>query len=987
MQHEHGKIRHAILILQISIFQTNITKPMRKLSTLLICLLMVTLTFGKAVSIDKAQQVANNYFSQFTGKSNLSILNSFSKEYNGITTYHVFNYVGGGFVVVSADDVATPILAQSNEGYVEMVFTNPNTEYWFDLYNKEISHLVATHADNSQSLNEWNQILNGEMDASILDVGPLLSTLWDQGQWYNYYCPTAAGGPGGKCWAGCVATTMGQIMKYYNFPAKGYLSHSYTHPTYGNQTANFGATTYNFASMGNSANSSSYQQIATLLYQAGVSVNMNYAPDGSGAFTEDVPYSLSTYFNYDPTSIAVAYKSDFSATGWKDFLKSELDANRPLYYSGSGTAGGHAWVCDGYRSSDSKFHMNWGWSGASNGYFAMGALNTGNGAFNSTNAVVHHIIPGNPNLVVRFTNLNQANTVAFGSQLNIDCSVFEGTPTNVKLYIDNEVVFSTTQTTFTYPWNTAFAELGTHNLKVEAIDATDTVYHQVTVSLSEWIPQASGFTTPSRGIKYLHAVDSNVVWGTAYDGSGAAAVIQEFTKTINGGTTWTPGTINGCTGLEPAMVFAISKDTAYVPMYKQTGSNPQGIYITKNGGSTWTRQTSATFSNTASFPNVVHFFNKNDGFCMGDPINGEFELYTTSNGGNTWTAVPAANIANPISGEFGVVGYYSAIGNNAWFGTNLGRVYRSTNKGLNWEASTTTLGAKYVDVEFKDALNGIAADRSEGTTGTLSQTNDGGITWTELTYTGSAGTADFCYVPGTENTWVSTESNSANTLGAFYSFDGGASWAPFLGTETSQFLAVDFVNNHCGWAGHFNESATSLGIHKFVGLLVPVAVLNPVLNLTAQPLDNSVHLTWSEPLTPALSYNIYRDDVLLSNTPSLQYHDYPVANGMHTYCVTAVYDGGESARTCVNTWITTGLGTDTEALYRVYPNPATEVINLVSPVVFNEVRLLNELGKVVYTNTYKGVNLKILTAGLKSGMYIMQIVTDNGIVSKKVTIK
>lgn len=960
---------------------------MKKLSTLLMSFLIAALAFGNPVTIEKANQVANNYFALYSGKAGVSVANSFSKSYNGITTYYVFNYTGGGFIVVSADDAAIPVLAQSSEGFVEFEITNPATQFWFEEYSKEIAHAIAAGTDNSATIAEWNQILNNDMDASTLDVGPLCTTLWDQGQYYNYYCPTAAGGPGGKAWAGCVATTMGQLMKYYNFPATGVGSHSYVHPTYGQQSANFGATSYNFGAMGTSASSSSYQDIAKLLYHAGVSVNMDYAPDGSGAFSIDVPWAMSNYFNYDFSTIKYAAKTDYTNTTWSALLKSELDANRPMYYSGSGPGGGHAWICDGYRTSDNKFHMNWGWSGASNGYFAVtGTLVAGGNTFNTGFGIVYGVKPGNPNLIVRFTDLQQTNTIPYGPVFNVNCAVVTGTPTSVKLYLDNQLVYNTTLTTFAYPWNTATAGLGTHVFRVEAIDATDTVYQEVTMGLSEWIVQNSGFATASRGVKYIHAVDSNLVWGTGYDGSGGAAVIQEFTKTIDGGTTWTTGTINNCTGLEPAMIFALSKDTAYVPMYKQTGTNPQGVYVTKNGGTTWSRQTTAAFSNASSFPNVVHFFNSNDGFCMGDPINNEFEIYTTSNGGTTWTLVPATNIANPVSGEFGIVGYYSSFGNNAWFGSNLGRVYRTTDKGLHWDASATTLGAVYVDVEFRDNLNGIAMNKSEGTTGEMSETTDGGLTWAQLSYTGNAGTGDFCYVPGTENTWVSTESNSVLPLGAFFSFDGGHSWAPFLGTEEDQFLAVDFVNNHCGWSGGFSVSATEAGMNKYVGVLEPGAILNPVTNLVAQPLDNSVHLTWTEPSTPPLSYNVYRNDTLLVNTPSLLYHDYPVANGQQYYCVTAVYDLGESPRTCTTAWITVGVPNTDEAAYRVYPNPANEIINVVAPVKFTEVRIINSLGQIVYRNNNKGTNLNILTEGFDPGMYILQIYTGSQVITKKVSI-
>lgn len=964
---------------------------MRKLTTLLFSLLVVTFAFGKSVTMEKASQVANNYFAQYSGKSMQAVESSFSKSYDGITTYYVFNYVGGGFVVVSADDAAVPVLAQSNEGFIENEITNPSVKFMFDSYSKEIAFAVSSNLDNSATIGDWNSILNNSFftDAATLDVTPLLTTTWDQGQWYNFYCPTAAGGPGGKAWAGCVATTMGQVMKYHSFPAKGVLSHSYNHPTYGTQTANFGVTNYNFSGMGNSANSGSYTEIATLLRHAGVAVDMNYAPDGSGAFSQDVPWAMATYFNYDQSTIRYTAKSEYTNTTWVALLKAELDASRPLYFSGSGSGGGHAWVCDGYRNSDNKFHMNWGWSGSSNGYFTVtSTISAGGYTFNATTfAVVCGITPGNPDLIVRFTDLPESSLVPFGSQLDINCSVVEGTPSAVKLYINDQLVFTTTQTTFTYPWATASAGLGAHSLKVEAINATDTVFHKVTVNLSEWIPQASGFATASRGIKFMHAVDSNVVWATGYDGSGGTAAIQEYTRTVNGGTTWTQGIIGGAAGLEPAMIFALNKDTAYVPMYRTSGSLPMGIYVTKNGGTSWSRQASASFSNASSFPNVVHFFNANDGFCMGDPINNEYELYTTSNGGTTWTLVPAANIANPLTGEFGIVGYYSAYSDNIWFGTNMGRVYRSNNKGLNWAVSTTPLGsATYVDIEFRNELHGLAQNKSEGTTGTFSETFDGGVTWTEVTSTGDIGTADFCYVPNTENTWVSTESNSARVLGAAYSFDGGHSWAHAGGTESDQFLAVDFVSDHCGWAGTFNVDASTGGMFKFIGLLQPFTVLSPVTNLVAEPLDNSVHITWSEPATVPLSYNIYRNDTLLANTPSWQYHDYPVANGPQNYCVTAVYDLGESLKTCTTVWLTVGVPNTDEAAYRVYPNPANEIINVVAPVKFDEVRLINTIGKVVYRNSNKATNLKILTQGFDPGMYILQINTGTQVISKKISI-
>lgn len=363
-------------------------------------------------------------------------------------------------------------------------------------------------------------------------------------------------------------------------------------------------------------------------------------------------------------------------------------------------------------------------------------------------------------------------------------------------------------------------------------------------SMAQWLPQASGFAEASRGIKFMHAVSDQIVWATAYDGSAAATVIAEFTKTSDGGDVWTPGVINNAAGLEPGMIFAIDANTAYVPLYKQTGALPQGIYVTTNGGTAWNRQTTAAFSNSASFPNVVHFFDANNGVCQGDPINGDFEIYTTSDGGTTWTLVPGANIPAPVSGEWGVVGYCSGIGDNFWFGTNKGRVYRSADKGMTWEVSATTLVNTYVDVEFADALHGIAMDKGASSTGAMSETFDGGVTWAVISATGTVLTNDYAYVPGTPNTWVCTGAAEGAT-GIAYSYNGGHTWAFFPDTEGTQFLATDWINSTTGWCGAFSESSTVGGMFKFNGILEePLPPTNLMGEVTG---GNDVHLTWNAP--------------------------------------------------------------------------------------------------------------------------------------------
>ena len=244
-----------------------------------------------------------------------------------------------------------------------------------------------------------------------------------------------------------------------------------------------------------------------------------------------------------------------------------------------------------------------------------------------------------------------------------------------------------------------YAAAGTYSVSLTVSNVTandmETKVGYITVNTlpyGNWIIQNSGFSQASRGINYISIVDQNIVWSTAYDGSGTAANIQQFTKTLDGGNTWTPCNINvGNSGLGISMIKAISGTTAWLAAYPNAAGQLGGIWKTTNGGSTWTKQTTATFSNASSFTNVVHFWNANDGFCMGDPINGEYEIYRTTNGGTNWTLVSGANIPNPLSGEFGYTRQIETFGNSVWFTTNKGRIYHSTDKGATCAVYTTPL--------------------------------------------------------------------------------------------------------------------------------------------------------------------------------------------------------------------------------------------------------------------------------------------------------
>jgi len=329
-----------------------------------------------------------------------------------------------------------------------------------------------------------------------------------------------------------------------------------------------------------------------------------------------------------------------------------------------------------------------------------------------------------------------------------------------------------------------------------------------------WTEQVTAFPTASRGIQYISIVDENTVWATAYDGSGGDATIQEFTRTTDGGTNWTAGSMGGYANYGVSMIYAIDANKAFVPLFKSANPNQGGeIAVTTDGGETW--NTSLDFG-TSSFCNVVHFFDANNGVSQGDPVSGEFEIFRTTDGGANWTQVAGANIPDPIAGdEYGTTGLYDAIGNTIWFTTNKGRVYKSTDKGANWTVSQTPETDEQLSISFSSLTSGIV---KSGTANVAYSTSDGGQTWSTVnTTSGTFYNSDYTYVPGTCNSYVSTGAGTPN--GVSFSDNGGTDWTDLNSPQVTgvnvQLTEVRFFDENTGWAGQFNVDASTGGIYKY----------------------------------------------------------------------------------------------------------------------------------------------------------------------------
>ena len=347
-------------------------------------------TFARPVDMSTVKAIA----SKFMRTNDLQLAITYTTDKNE-PTFYVFN-APKGFVIVSADDCETPIIGYSHESRFDPKDVPVQMEDYLQDFVARIQYGIENNivADETTA-RQWELVkaigrLNDRKDAK--SVGPLLTEKWHQGCLYNSLCPEMSG-PCDHAEVGCVAVAMGQIMHYWGYPSHGWGSHSYYNQGV-ELSADFGNTTYDWEHMPDSLTESSSDAeiaaVATLLYHCGVAVNMEYGTNGSNANSANVPDALKRYFDFS-RQLHRDKKSN-NNDAWLTKLKNCLDLQRPIYYSGQGSAGGHAFVCDGYDADD-LLHFNWGWGGNGDGYFALGNLNVIGYSFNNNNYAILDIFP------------------------------------------------------------------------------------------------------------------------------------------------------------------------------------------------------------------------------------------------------------------------------------------------------------------------------------------------------------------------------------------------------------------------------------------------------------------------------------------------------------------------------------------------------------------------------------------------------------------
>jgi len=311
-----------------------------------------------------------------------------------VTYYYVYNAgENNGFVIIAGDDIAYPVIGYSNTGSYDKKHLPANFVSWMEGIQSGIRHAIENELSPSEQTEKaWKSFLsgNGPEPHSTRSVSGLIQTKWGQDEPYNNLCPPYRSGV--KSVTGCVATVMAQLMKYHRYPQRGKgKTEAYTTET--NKISipaiDLSVVQYNWSNMTNvyTTNSSQAEKnaVATIMYHCGAAVQMDYGEE-SGAYIDDAALAMIEHFNYD-AGMQMKSKSHYSDNEWTGMLRAEFDAGRPVYYSGSGNRGGHAFICDGYDLYG-LFSFNWGWEGYMNGYFNINGIE-----FNRNNTILIGIKP------------------------------------------------------------------------------------------------------------------------------------------------------------------------------------------------------------------------------------------------------------------------------------------------------------------------------------------------------------------------------------------------------------------------------------------------------------------------------------------------------------------------------------------------------------------------------------------------------------------
>lgn len=348
-----------------------------------------TVALNKAQSFLRVQASTGMLKAPVARNQALSLVGQGVKHGNAVA-YYVFN-AQDAFVIVSGDDRARDILAFGDRP-IDMDNLPENMRYWLSFYDRQMAFLME-HPDLQLPAIE---AAGGE------SVNPLITANWSQNSPYWNECPAFGND---TCYTGCPATSLSMVFYYWKYPQQQTPEvPSYMIPTYATVLPALPPTVFDWSNMidnyaGVNYTAEQATAVAHLMRYIGQVEEMDYTISGSGAYLKDILRAVK-FFEYDQ-SAQMLFKSDdlgyqnYSDSQWAALIQNELTAGRPIVYCAYDnlTGAGHAFNVDGYDANDDTYHINWGWNGRGNGFFALNAFTYQDYTFGTAQQMVVGIQP------------------------------------------------------------------------------------------------------------------------------------------------------------------------------------------------------------------------------------------------------------------------------------------------------------------------------------------------------------------------------------------------------------------------------------------------------------------------------------------------------------------------------------------------------------------------------------------------------------------
>ena len=459
--------------------------------------------WSATLSVDEAKDIAADFF-QVSEIYRLADREAFTLAHVATDdalnpVCYVFNAKDGkGFVIVSAEQNSLPVIGYSDTSVW-------STEGVPGAAAELLSTPVVSTYDGTSMTRAPHRA------ASTQKV--LTTATWSQEAPFNNNIPN-------RRLTGCVGVALAEILKYHQHPA--------TRPA--SLVSEGQSTTYNWSGMSDGNYRSGYtaeqaDAVATLVADAAIAIGTDFGMSSSSAFEVKVPYALSSMFGYD-AGVSYKKRSELDKAKWDEIIVGEIDANRPVLYCGQDVSAGHAFVCDGYemRGSTPYLHINWGWGGSADGYFASDALNpvvSKAHSYNDLMTIVYNIKPAANSiqwsdihvtsdeaqigLILDTQDITSgAFTVRVGSLKNISNTDFNGkiavalfdADGNRKALLSDERSFSLVALQI-YGWNSRYIDFSCKLPSGVSVGDGDVVRLVTQASgASDWLPVAGDLLAP-----------------------------------------------------------------------------------------------------------------------------------------------------------------------------------------------------------------------------------------------------------------------------------------------------------------------------------------------------------------------------------------------------------------------------------------------------------------------------------------------------------